>query len=68
MDETDFTSKQISAKVWAPSGIQGLEVVKNSLGFNAVAVVVALDVKGRLFAFELKQSFINGETFIELLK
>ena len=46
----------------------GPAVVKNKLGFTAVAVVGALDLKGRLIANEICDNFIDATVFIELLK
>ena len=44
VDEAVFSRGQVRARYWARAGDQSLEVPKEKLGFNAIAVVAAIDI------------------------
>ncbi len=48
VDEAVYSSKQICAKVWHPSGGEGPILEKNKLGFEAIAAVAGIDTLGRI--------------------
>jgi len=68
LDEAVYTSKQINVKVWHPKGGEAPTQLKNALGFPAVAVVGAIDVRGNLIAVEYEEMSIKYEKLCDILK
>lgn len=67
VDEAVFTSNQVRARYWAKAGRQPLEVPKAKLGFKAVAVVAALDLRGKVVSLITREKSIDTEAFLEFM-
>lgn len=67
VDEAVFTSGQLCSRYWARPGNQPFEILKHRLGFEAVAVVAAIDVKGRVVAMLIQKHSIKATDFLEFL-
>ena len=48
IDEAVFTSKLQTNKVWTRGGRNPMMIYKPRIGFNAIAVVGAIDIKGKV--------------------
>ena len=67
-DEAVFSSKQSSVKVWAKKGEISPFVARNKISFEAVAVVSAIDVYGKVTAVLTNPKSIRTDSFLEFLK
>ena len=67
VDEAVFTSGQLCARYWARSGDEPFEVLKHRLGFEAVAVVAAINLKGQVVAMLIQRQSIKTADFLEFL-
>lgn len=67
VDEAVFTSGQLINRYWARAGDQPFEILKNKLGFEAVAVVAAINLKGHVVAMLIQRQSIKIADFLEFL-
>ena len=68
IDEAVFTSKLQSKKVWTRGGRSPMVIYKPKLGFKAIAVVGAIDIKGRVRTICCHDYSINVDKFIQFLQ
>ena len=68
VDEAVYSSTQIAQKVWAPRGLESPMVARNKISFKAVAVVAAMDIRGKVVAVHMKEKSIKKADFLDFLK
>ena len=67
VDEAVYSSTQIAQKVWAPRGLESPMVARNKISFKAVAVVAAMDIRGKVVAVHMKEKSIKKADFLDFL-
>ncbi len=68
IDEAVFTSKLQSSKVWTRAGRNPMVIYKPKIGFKAIAVVGAIDIKGKVRTICTFDYSINVDKFIQFLQ
>ena len=64
MDESVFTSSQVSHKIWFPKTKNQLTLTKKKLSFKAIAVAGAIDMNGKLVALHVVDGAIDTSSFV----
>jgi hypothetical protein len=68
VDEAVFTVNQLKTKAWYPMrNAKCNKVMKNKLSFVCIAVVAAIDIRGKIIALEIVDNIIALKEFRKLM-
>ena len=68
MDEAVFSSGQVKPKIWFGAQSAPVEMKKKKVGFGAIAVAAAIDVRGKVIAYHIQDHSIDTEAYCEFLE
>ena len=67
LDESVFSVNQSHIKVWSHAGIVGASIVRDRVGFEAVAAVAVINVHGGVVVASARQKSYNTDSFVTFL-
>ena len=68
MDESVFSCGQVAPKIWFTPQPGHVFVPRKKLGFKAIAVAAAMNVRGEIVAWHIQDHSIDTEAFMEFLR
>ena len=67
MDEAVFSAGQVNPKIWFAPQSTPIEVKKKKIGFGAIAVAAAIDVRGKVIAYHIQDHSIDTDAYVMFL-